>query len=94
MSAMLEAESTLDVALHNTDTEKQESIVQLLLFGKKETWFQDYCKVCFAHSILIAKRDLKLSVKLGEGAGLHEKPFGLHKARFCHWHFSRFITLI
>lgn len=33
-AAMLEGESTLDVSLHNVETDKLESIVQLVLFGK------------------------------------------------------------
>lgn len=33
MTLMLEAESTVDVTLYNNDTEKYESIIQLLLFG-------------------------------------------------------------
>lgn len=40
MSAMLEAESTLDVMLLNGDTEKQESIMQLVLFGNKYYYFK------------------------------------------------------
>lgn len=33
MSAMLDAESTLDVTLYNQEVERQESLVQLVLFG-------------------------------------------------------------
>lgn len=32
---MLEAESTLDLTMHNQNLDVQESIVQLILFGKK-----------------------------------------------------------
>lgn len=34
MSAMLDAESTLDVILYNQEVERTESIVQLVLFGR------------------------------------------------------------
>lgn len=40
-TAMLESESTLDVTLCNAITEKQESLVQLILFGSYSTYHQD-----------------------------------------------------
>lgn len=45
IAAMLDAESTLDVALHNPDTDRLETIVQLVLFGRKlfYLFWEIYC---------------------------------------------------